>query len=290
MTEATKRLGDYPDLNLSFVYEKSDQEDGTVLAMDPIAGTEVAPDSKLTLTVSQADQKVMDVSGMTQEAAQEALLGQGYKVEVSKENSDTVKKGLVIRTEPAADTVAQAGDTVTIVVSDGTAKEYVTMTDLSNMSENGAIAEIERLGLNKGTISYKNSDTVTKGKVMAQTEAEGTQLEKGSRVGFTVSLGKAVKETPTPAPKPTEYIYQGTVTISENPFEYADEEPAQIDIVLTQDGVQTQVYSEVLSYDDFPKKITVQGSSEGTGTITVYKDKNIVSGASYTITFKKVAK
>ena len=289
LSEATKMLEDYPDITLSFKYEESDRPDGEVLAMNPEAGEEVAADSTIELTISQAELKVIDVSGMSEEAAKEALLGQGFKVEREEESSDTVEKGLVIRTSPLYDTPANAGDTVTIIVSSGTEKKYVTMTNLTNMSESEAVAELERLGLQKGTISYKNSNSVAKGKVMAQGESEGNQVEVGAKVNFTISLGKASQATPSPTPEP-EYKYEGTVTISENPFEYEDDEPAEINIMLTQNGVQKVVLTEVLSYNDFPKKITVEGSSEDPGTITVYKGGNVVSGISYNITFKKVPK
>lgn len=288
LSDATKMLEDYPDIKLSFKYEESDKQDGEVLVMNPEAGTEVAADSTLELTISQAELKVIDVSGMSEEAASKALQSQGFKVEREEESSDTVEKGMVIRTSPVYDTPAKAGDTVKIIVSTGANKTYVTMTNLTNMTEEEALNELSRLGLSKGTISYKHSNSVSKGRVMGQGESAGNQVEEGTKVSFTVSLGKETKTTPTPAPE-LEYRYEGSVTISENPFEYEDDAPAEINIMLTQDGVQKVVLTETLSYNDFPKKITVEGSSEGTGTITVYKDGNLVSGISYTITFKKVA-
>lgn len=289
LSDATKALEDYPDIRLSFKYEESDKQDGEVLAMNPAAGTEVAADSTLELTISQAELKVIDVSGMSEEAATEALQSQGFVVEREEESSDAVEKGMVIRTSPVYDTPAKAGDTVKIIVSTGADKTYVIMTDLTNMSEQEALNELDRLGLKKGTISYKYSNTVSKGKVMGQGESVGNQVEEGTKVSFTISLGKEAANTPTPSPEP-EYRYEGSVTISENPFEYEDDAPAEINIMLTQDGVQKVVLTETMSYNDFPKKITVEGSGEGTGTITVYKDGNLVSGMSYTITFKKVAK
>lgn len=289
MNDAAKMLEDYEDIKLSFKYEKSDKPDGEVLAMEPEAGTEVAADSTLELTISQAELKIIDVSGMSEEAASEVLQSQGFKVETEEESSDTVEKGMVIRTSPVYDTPAEAGDTVTIIVSTGAAKTYVTMTDLTNMSEAEAVEELNRLGLNKGTISYKHSNSVSKGKVMGQGESVGNQVEAGAKVSFTVSLGKEAAATPTPTPEP-EYRYEGSVTISENPFEYEDDAPAEINIMLTQDGVQKVVLTETLSYNDFPKKITVEGSSDKPGTITLYKDGNLVNGISYEVTFKKVAK
>lgn len=289
MNDAAKMLEDYEDIKLSFKYEKSDKPDGEVLAMEPEAGTEVAADSTLELTISQAELKIIDVSGMSEEAASEVLQSQGFKVETEEESSDTVEKGMVIRTSPVYDTPAEAGDTVKIIVSTGAAKTYVTMTDLTNMSEAEALEELNRLGLNKGTISYKHSNSVSKGRVMGQGESVGNQVEAGAKVSFTVSLGKEAAATPTPKPEP-EYRYEGSVTISENPFEYEDDAPAEINIMLTQDGVQKVVLTETLSYNDFPKKITVEGSSDKPGIITLYKDGNLVSGISYEVTFKKVAK
>ncbi len=64
---------------------------------------------------------VPSVSGMSQGEATTALEDAGYVVEVEQEASDTVPAGDIIRTEPEAGTALASGQTVTLVVSTGSA-------------------------------------------------------------------------------------------------------------------------------------------------------------------------
>lgn len=62
---------------------------------------------------------VPDVAGKPYPDARTALQGEKLKVETRKEHSSDVSKGLVIRTEPQADTSVAAGSGVTVFVSEG---------------------------------------------------------------------------------------------------------------------------------------------------------------------------
>ncbi len=66
---------------------------------------------------------VPDVSAMNQADATAALEAAGYVVAVEQEASDTVAAGGVIRTEPASGTALAEGETVTLVISTGSASD-----------------------------------------------------------------------------------------------------------------------------------------------------------------------
>ena len=70
-------------------------------------------------------------------------------------------------------------------------------------------------------------------------------------------------------------------------FDYEDDDPEVIKLVLEQDGKSKTVYKGTLSYDDFPKKFTIKGWSENNGTVTLYKG-DVATGNSYNVEFKKV--
>ncbi len=103
-------------------------------------------------------------------------------------------------------------------------------------------------------------------------------------------MGAEPVETSEP-PRPTatpRYRYVGTVTINLNPFEYEDEEPAVIKLILTQDGKSQTVFNGTLSYKDFPKKFTVNGWSDSTGQLTISK-AGVVLDPVFDIEFKRIA-
>ena len=75
-------------------------------------------------------------------------------------------------------------------------------------------------------------------------------------------------------------------TISANPFDYEDEAPASIKLVLEQDGKSKTAWSGTLSYSDFPRKFSVEGYSDNNGKITLYKD-GVEVGGPYNVEFKK---
>jgi serine/threonine-protein kinase len=96
-------------------------EAGLVIEQAPQAGTRVPKGSTFTLVVSKgaAPATVPDVEGESQAAAETALEGAGYTVNVVEQPSDTVPAGIVIEQNPSAGVEAAKGSRVTIVVSTG---------------------------------------------------------------------------------------------------------------------------------------------------------------------------
>lgn len=62
---------------------------------------------------------VNSVTGLTESDAESSLSAQGFNVNISYQNSDSVTAGVVISQSPGAGSKAEAGSTVTIVVSAG---------------------------------------------------------------------------------------------------------------------------------------------------------------------------
>lgn len=91
-------------------------------------------------TTSGATPTVPDVSGMTQTEATTALEDAGYVVTVEQEASDTIPAGTIIRTEPAIGSELAEGETVTLVVSTGSASTDLPVAGLFGlMALGGAI-------------------------------------------------------------------------------------------------------------------------------------------------------
>ncbi len=67
--------------------------------------------------------EVPNVTGLTQQVANERLRADGFEVDFEFEASDTVEPGNVIRTEPGFGTTAPQGSTIRLIVSSGS-EEY----------------------------------------------------------------------------------------------------------------------------------------------------------------------
>jgi beta-lactam-binding protein with PASTA domain len=97
----------------------SDQPKGTVVAMEPTAGTAVPKGSKITLSVSKgpATSQVPDVFGQNQLDAVQLLRGAGFKIAVVPQDvTDPSQDGVVLDESPPAGTPLKPGAIVTITV------------------------------------------------------------------------------------------------------------------------------------------------------------------------------
>ncbi len=94
---------------------------GRVIATDPPTGESVTRGTPITLVVSAGEEQeiVPNVTGQLESEARFRLQDRGFRVLVSREFSDTVGRGRVIRQEPGGNVRVPKGSEVTIVVSEG---------------------------------------------------------------------------------------------------------------------------------------------------------------------------
>ncbi len=179
--------------------ESSDAPEGEVLAQRPPAGTELVPGETVVLDVSPGpgETPVPDVAGQTAVNATQILNDAGFRVSQADEASNTVPVGVVIRTEPSANTPLEDGETVTIFISTG-----VAMVDVPNVVSL-PIAEA-RLRITDADLEFVEREQEitpgqTVGTVVDQDPAPFTTVEAGT----TVTLFVGVEPPPTPTPEPT---------------------------------------------------------------------------------------
>jgi serine/threonine-protein kinase len=95
--------------------------EGNVIRTDPAAGSEVAPDSAVTMVVSTGpaveNTNVPNVQGLSEDRARNQLESAGFEVVVSEDTVDQQNQdGRVISQSPAAGSQAQVGSEVNIVI------------------------------------------------------------------------------------------------------------------------------------------------------------------------------
>jgi len=265
------------DITCTVTEEASDEiEKGYVIRTSPAAGSTVAKGGKVELIVSSGVEQVSipDTTGDTITDAYQTLNDKGFKVKQGEDVYSSQAIGKVAYTKPAAGKKVDKGATITIYPSKGEETKYVKVPNLLGMTRSQAKSALEKAGLKYGSETKSYSST-QKNRVCVQSVSSGNEVEEGSTVDVTLSLG----------PEKT-YTYEGSVTIT-NPFEY-ETDSGIIKVILKQDGNTTTVREEQKTYYDFPWTLDgIKGSSANQGEITVYRDGQQV--ATYNVTFKRVS-
>ena len=139
--------------------------------------------------------RVPDVAGMTLEEARTEIEEAGLVVgEVTEEHSSDVETGLVIETDPSANTSKREGSTIDIVVSSG--EETATVPDVSSMSVSEATEALTDAGFKVGKTTQEDSDTVDSGDVIRTDPGANTTQTVGTSINLIVSSGAAEIEVP----------------------------------------------------------------------------------------------
>ena len=169
---------------------------GDVMAQDPGPGGRVRKGGTVTLTVSKGLDRVQLPSFAGQSVRVVTTKLQALRLTVAatspSEYSDTVDKGLVVRTDPPAGATLRPGTVVTLVLSLG--KEQVQVTDTTGKTQDEAESILQGLGF-KTAVTQAFSDEVDPGRVISQNPSTGS-ADKGSTVNLVVSKGPDVVAVP----------------------------------------------------------------------------------------------
>lgn len=269
-------LGNH-DFEVTYVEEASDEiEKGRVIRTNPAAGTEIKDGDQVEVVVSTGREQIAvpDTTGKTITDAINALQEKGFTVTQGDDVYSSQPVGRVAYTKPAAGKKTDKGDEITIYPSKGEEKKYAKVPNLIGLTRSQARRELKKVGLELGSESTSYS-SVQKNRVCVQSISKNTQVEQGTTVDITLSLGE--EQT---------YTYEGTVTIN-NPFDYPEDPAEEFEFVLTQDGKDTSIKKATLGPNQFPYTLQVTGKSANTGKISVYRSGTVID--TYSISFKRVA-
>ncbi|MFI0809915.1 Stk1 family PASTA domain-containing Ser/Thr kinase [Streptomyces echinatus] len=169
---------------------------GTVIGSDPAPGARIRDHDSVTLTVSLGPEtvNVPNVEGKPLAKAQARLTADGLEPGmVTREFSEDVDKGSVIRTTPDAGTKRHAGSAIALVVSKGSPIDVpdVTGDDLDSAKE-----ELTGAGLKVRIAAGRVNSEFDDGKVARQSPGDGSQAAEGDTVTLTLSKGPEMIEVP----------------------------------------------------------------------------------------------
>lgn len=167
----------------------SSVESGKVISTNPKAGEKATKGSKVDIMISQGHEKITvpDVTGKTLSEATSTLTSAGFSVNSSEEASNNVASGLVISTDPRAGSEVQKGSIVNVKVSKGADK--VSVPNITGLSLSDARAKAESVGLTISQTGSEHSDKYDVNYVISQSPAAGTQVDRGSSIGYVISIG-----------------------------------------------------------------------------------------------------
>ncbi|HYP40544.1 MAG TPA: protein kinase [Chloroflexia bacterium] len=162
--------------------------EGVVAQQDPAPNTILKQTSQISVRVSSGPPpfKLPSLNNTDPELARSTLEGAGLTVQLAFEGSVTVPKGVVIRTEPPADSTVRPGDIIRLVVSRGEVAEVPNLRAIENVDVARGLLESQGLALGNVTEVDDPSESVPPGAVLSQDPAPGTILEKGTPVNVQI--------------------------------------------------------------------------------------------------------
>lgn len=173
---------------------------GIAIALFATGNLSLAPktidSSAGTVTLAENESYVPDVSGMSYEAAEEALKERKLSVVINGMNySESIEKNKILSQTPKSGEKIAAEETVYVIMSGG--KEEVMMPDLSGMEYEAALSllKAQNLVLKKDGVKEEYSDLVEKGRVMEQSIAPEERIGVQTEIALTISLGSLSAET-----------------------------------------------------------------------------------------------
>jgi serine/threonine protein kinase len=148
--------------------------------------TEASQDAKQTPAAPETI-RVPAVKGMTEQAARQRLAETGFKVGVQRRESPAEDSGKVIGQSVPGGEEAKRGSQVLLTVGEG--QQVTKVPDLTGLPYSEAENRLEEAGFLLGGVKEETSETVPAGVIMKQNPPPGTELDPGSYVYLTDSVG-----------------------------------------------------------------------------------------------------
>ncbi len=156
----------------------------SVLALVAIWVVNLAP----TTIFAPTSVTVPSVKNMTYEQAATKLRAAELEPVLAEENSATVAKDKVIRTDPAAGLKLEPGQVVTVYISLG-AKE-IPVPNIAGMSLADGQAQLTSLKLVSGSVSESYHGSFPAGTIISVDPVIGTSVTEGTAINIVIANGK----------------------------------------------------------------------------------------------------
>lgn len=221
---------------------------GQVMSSSPASGARIRDNDAVSLVVSRGPEivRVPHVGGEPLARARQDLTKAGLASGmVTKEFSEDVDRGKVIRTDPASGT-RHAGSAIALVVSKGAP---VDVPDVTGESLEDARADLQDENLKVVVAPGRINSPEDAGQIAKQSPADGARAAEGDTVTLTVSKGPRM------------------ITVPDVTGDNVDDAKS----ALTDKGFKVHVDKPFLSFSDTVDTQSVDGGSQAPegSTITI---------------------
>jgi beta-lactam-binding protein with PASTA domain/tRNA A-37 threonylcarbamoyl transferase component Bud32 len=160
---------------------------GQVIAVEPGEGTPVAPGTAITLTVSDGDDAIPDVRGLSEADARQRLAEAGFNiVRTESAASADVPAGQAIGTQPGANSQAGASDQIVLQISSGAAD--ITVPNVRGLTEAQARQRLQGAGFSKITTQpTENDGSVADGQVLNTNPEPGESAAPDTQIVLLIA-------------------------------------------------------------------------------------------------------
>jgi eukaryotic-like serine/threonine-protein kinase len=166
----------------------------TILGQSPGTGKAEKGSTISVNVVGTQVSNVPDVVGSGRAEAERVLKAAGFEVEVDERESSFDDQNRVMGQNPSGGARAEVGSGVTITV--GTGPSSVPVPRLYGQTPAQAESVLQAAGLSLGAQSRDYNNDVAQGRIFFQDPAGGENVEPGTAVNVTVSLGPEQVEVP----------------------------------------------------------------------------------------------
>lgn len=170
---------EYNELEEGRIYEQS---------IDPDAGFNKGDTVKVKVSKGMEMVEVPKVSDMNQDVAKDQLTERGLKYEFKNTSDSDVKKGYVIKSEPAEGTQVHKGSTVVLYVSMGANADQIKVSDYTKKKIDDATRLAQYEGLK--VVAKEKAAYEDEGIVVEQSIEKGKMVEEGTEIILYYSNGK----------------------------------------------------------------------------------------------------
>lgn len=258
---------------------------GEICYQSAAEGTMVPVNGKIGIKTSMGltSEKMPAVKDLTEEEATDKIVSLvGTNPSIEYEFDDEIEVRKVIEQSPAAGETINAKSRIVLTVSKGKEGGNVAVPSVVNETEEKARQDLEAVGLVVGNVSYTESTTVEKGKVITQTVSANQEVPSGSVVNLVVSSGAPQASEPEPPQQntqtpnvPAQAEPDNTGSMTEGTKYFTISAPAgdgshYVRVVKNDADGAFPVVDEYRDTEDFPYSVAVTG--RGSGTVTCYID------------------
>lgn len=138
--------------------------------------------------------EVPKVTGLTYTEAKKILKDAGFKIKIGERIDDSEEEvGTVLRQSPSANENAKVG---TYVILDVVVEKGKTIPDVTGLTQSEAREVLDRLGIEIGTVSRENSDSVKEGEIISQYPEAGSSAKNVKQIDIIISDGAESVKVP----------------------------------------------------------------------------------------------